>query len=40
MEQVCPGVSREMLRCILGEQKGKSVECLGRGPGAKWKKKG
>ena len=39
LEQACPGVSREMLRHILGEQKGKSVECIGRGPGAKWKKK-
>ncbi len=40
LEQACPGVSREMLRHILGEQKGKSVVCIGRGPGAKWKKKG
>jgi Fic family protein len=40
LEQACPGVSREMLRRVLGEQKGKSVECIGRGPGAKWKKKG
>ena len=39
LEQACPGVSREMLRRVLGEQKGKSVDCIGRGPGAKWKKK-
>ena len=40
LEQVCPGVSRDMVRRVLAEQKGKSVECVGRGPGAKWKKKG
>jgi hypothetical protein len=40
LEQASSGVSREMVRRILGEQKGKSVECIGRGPGAKWKKKG
>jgi Fic family protein len=40
LEQASPGVSREMVRRILGKQKGKSVECIGRGPGAKWVKKG
>lgn len=40
LEQACPGVSRDMVRRVLGEQKGKSVECVGRGPGAKWIKKG
>jgi Fic family protein len=40
LEQATPGVSREMLRHILREQKGKSIECIGRGPGAKWIKKG
>jgi len=40
LEQACPGVSRELIRRILAEQKGKSVECISRGPGAKWKKKG
>ena len=40
LEQACPGVSRDMVRRVLGEQKGKSVECVGRGPGAKWVKKG
>jgi hypothetical protein len=29
-----------MLRHVLREQKGKSIECIGRGPGAKWIKKG
>jgi Fic family protein len=36
LEQACPGVSRDMIRRVLSEQKGKTVECLGRGPGAKW----
>ena len=39
LEQACPGVSREMIRRLLGEQKGKTVECVGRGPGAKWIKR-
>jgi hypothetical protein len=25
-----------MVRRVFGGQKGKSVECIGRGPGAKW----
>ena len=40
LEQATPGVSREMLRRVLGAQKGKTVECIGRCPGAKWIKKG
>lgn len=40
LEQASPGVSREMVRRVLNQQKGKSVECIGRGPGAKWTKKG
>ncbi len=40
LEQACPGVSREMVRRVLAGQKGKTVECVGRGPGAKWVKKG
>jgi Fic family protein len=40
LEQACPGVSRELVRRVLNQQKGKSVECIGRGPGAKWTKKG
>ena len=40
LEQACPGVSRELVRRVLNQQKGKSVECVGRGPGAKWTKKG
>ncbi len=40
LEQACPGVSRELVRRILNQQKRKSIECIGRGPGAKWTKKG
>jgi hypothetical protein len=40
LEQASPGVSREMVRRVLGEQKGKTVECISRGPGARWSKKG
>ncbi|MGH2396404.1 MAG: Fic family protein [bacterium] len=38
LEQSCPGVSRDMVRRVLGEQSGLTVECTGRGPGAKWVK--
>ncbi|MBI4667477.1 MAG: Fic family protein [Nitrospinae bacterium] len=41
LERACPGVSRDMVRRVLRDlQKAKKVECLGRGPGASWKKKG
>ncbi len=40
IEQACPGVSRDMIRKILrGLQASGEVECVGRGPGARWKKK-
>jgi len=39
VEQACPGVSRDMIRRVLAELKGKRVECIGRGPGARWLKK-
>ncbi|MEW6737630.1 MAG: Fic family protein [Acidobacteriota bacterium] len=41
LEKVNPGVSRDMIRKVLKALKeaGK-VECLGRGPGAAWRKKG
>ena len=39
--QTCPGVSRDMIRRVLREQQSaKAVECQGRGPAARWKKKG
>lgn len=41
LERNCPGASRDMVRRVLRDlQKTKKVECLGRGPGALWKKKG
>lgn len=41
LEHVCPGVSRDMIRRVLrGLQRAGRVECLGRGPGATWRKKG
>jgi Fic family protein len=39
LERACPGVSRDMIRRLLWQmQKARRVECLGRGPGAAWKK--
>ena len=41
LERACPGVSRDMVRRVLRElQKSGKVECLGRGPGAPWRRKG
>lgn len=41
VERSCPGVSRDMIRKVLRNlQKSGHVECLGRGPGAPWKRKG
>ncbi|MBI5745390.1 MAG: Fic family protein [Nitrospirae bacterium] len=41
LERACPGVSRDMIRVVLREFQGrKEVECLGRGPGALWRKRG
>jgi Fic family protein len=41
LEQACWGVSPAMVRRVLRElQKRGKVECLGRGPGAPWRKKG
>ena len=40
LERLCPGVSRDMIRHLLRELKSAGcVECLGRGPGAKWRKR-
>ncbi len=40
LEDACPGVSRDMVRTTLRNLKEKGVvECLGRGPGAEWRKK-
>ena len=41
LERTCMGVSRDMVRKVLRNlQKAGLVECLGRGPGAIWRKKG
>lgn len=41
LEQTCPGVSRDMIRRVLREQQSAGViECQGRGPAARWEKKG
>ncbi len=41
LERACPGVSRDMVRRVLRDlQKARKVECVGRGPGALWRKKG
>ncbi len=41
IEKKCPAVSRDMIRTVLKSmQKDGMVECIGRGPGALWKKKG
>jgi len=41
LERACPGVSRDMVRRVLRElQRAGRVVCLGRGPGARWRRKG
>jgi len=41
IERACPGVSRDMVRRVLKElRRAGRVTCLGRGPGAAWRKKG
>jgi len=41
LERSCPGVSRDMIRKVLRDlQKSGQVECLGRGQGAPWRRKG
>ena len=41
LERLCPHVSRDMIRLVLGQlRRAGRVECLGRGPGAIWRVKG
>lgn len=41
VEQACPGVSKDMVRRVLREQQtANAIECQGRGPAARWTKKG
>ena len=37
-EDICPGVSVDLIRSVLKRLKGVSIECLGRGHTAKWRK--
>ena len=40
LEHACPGVSRDMIRRLLRDFKAEGrIECLGRGPGTKWRKR-
>jgi DNA-binding IscR family transcriptional regulator len=40
LERDCPSVSRDLIRRVLGELRKKgTVESIGRGPGAAWRKK-
>lgn len=40
LERACPSVSRDMIRRVLRNLQAKrEVECLGRGPGALWRKR-
>jgi hypothetical protein len=40
LERTCPSVSRDMIRRVLRNLQIKGdVECLGRGPGALWRKR-
>jgi Fic family protein len=41
LERACLGVSRETIRRVLRElARARKIECVGRGPGAAWRKKG
>jgi len=40
LEQSCPGISRDMIRRVLRErQAAGAIECQGRGPAARWRKR-
>jgi predicted transcriptional regulator of viral defense system len=40
LERACPGVSRDMVCRVLRDLQARGdVECLGRGPGALWRKR-
>ncbi|MDO8539828.1 MAG: Fic family protein [Opitutaceae bacterium] len=39
LQNACPGVSVDLIRSVLKRLKGVSVECLGRGHTAKWRKR-
>jgi len=38
LERLCPGISRDMMRNVLRSMRDDGdIECVGRGPGAKWR---
>lgn len=39
LQNACPGVSVDLIRTVLKRLKGVSIECLGRGHTAKWRKR-
>lgn len=39
IQQSCPGVSLDLIRKVLKRLRNTEVECVGRGPSAKWRKK-
>jgi len=38
IQRECPGVSVDLIRHVLKQMRGKSVECLGRGQNAEWRR--
>lgn len=38
--KACPGVSQDLVRKVLRRLADSEIECLGRGPGATWRKRG
>jgi len=41
LQQACPGISRDMIRRVLRAQQSAGViECQGRGPAARWRRRG
>lgn len=39
LQDACPGVSVDLIRTVLKRLKGKTIECLGRGHAAQWRRK-
>jgi Fic family protein len=39
LQNACPGVSVDLIRNVLKRLKGKTVECLGRGHAAQWRRR-
>ena len=39
LQQACPGVGVDLIRAVLKRLYGKTIECLGRGHTAKWRKR-